>query len=57
MTRLRYASILFQETENFMEAEEALSKGVFFLGGLKSSTANLCKITLSDRVSVKLEFF
>ncbi|KAL9116534.1 MAG: hypothetical protein Q9187_006939 [Circinaria calcarea] len=41
MTRLRYASILFQETENFMEAEEALSKG----------------IALSDRVSVKLDFF
>ena len=26
--RLRYASVLFQETENFMEAEETLSKGV-----------------------------
>ncbi|MCJ1435120.1 hypothetical protein MMC27_004490 [Xylographa pallens] len=27
-TRLRYASILFQETENYMEAEEALSQGI-----------------------------
>ena len=53
MTRLRYASILFQETENFMEAEEALSKGVFsLLGGPKSSIANYWKISLSDRVSV-----
>ncbi|MCJ1393033.1 hypothetical protein MMC18_005905 [Xylographa bjoerkii] len=27
-TRLRYASVLFQETENYMEAEEALSQGI-----------------------------
>ena len=26
--RLKYASVLFQETENFAEAEETLSKGV-----------------------------
>jgi hypothetical protein len=26
--RLRYASVLFEETENFMEAETALSKGI-----------------------------
>ena len=28
IVRLRYATILFEETENMMEAEEALSKGV-----------------------------
>lgn len=26
--RLRYATVLYEETENTMEAEEALSKGV-----------------------------
>ena len=26
--RLRYAGVLFEETENFMEAETALSKGI-----------------------------
>ena len=26
--RMRYASVLFQETENYAEAEEILSKGV-----------------------------
>ena len=28
LTRFRYATILYQETENFMEAEESLSQGV-----------------------------
>ena len=28
MVRLRYAMVLFEETENMMEAEEALSKGI-----------------------------
>ena len=28
VVRLRYATILYEETENMMEAEEALSKGV-----------------------------
>ena len=27
--RLRYAAVLYEETENYMEAEEALSKGVW----------------------------
>lgn len=28
VVRLRYAQILFQETENYSQAEEALSNGV-----------------------------
>ena len=28
VVRLRYATALYEETENIMEAEEALSKGV-----------------------------
>lgn len=30
VVRLKYATILYEETENAMEAEEALSKGVLF---------------------------
>ena len=29
--RLRYATVLHQETENYKEAEEALSKGVWII--------------------------
>lgn len=31
LVRLRYANVLFEETDNIMEAETALSKGVWYL--------------------------
>lgn len=30
VVRLRYATVLYEETENSIQAEEALSKGVIF---------------------------
>ena len=39
-TRLRYASILYQETENYIEIEEALSQGVCLFSSILNCLAN-----------------
>ena len=42
VVRLKYATVLYEETENAMEAEEALSKGVFFVWLVIHSNADVC---------------
>jgi hypothetical protein len=35
--RLRYAGVLFEETENYMEAETALSQGIILCEQVRAS--------------------
>lgn len=39
--RLRYAGVLYEETENFMEAEMALTKGISLCDRVSSSHSDL----------------
>ncbi len=39
--RLRYASVLFEETENYMEAETALSQGIILCEQVKNESLSV----------------
>jgi len=49
--RLRYAGVLYEETENFMEAEISLSKGIALCDRVGSWSFHVCMLEPSNRSS------